>query len=85
VIHLGRRRRIRGFSLVEMMMATAILSVMIALSAIGMITMRRQAYVNGETQRLVQRLRETRNRAIGLATHAQKLPRPPGRGTRGIM
>ena len=67
MIHLGRRRRIRGFSLVEMMVATAILSVMIALSAIGMITMRRQAYVNGETQRLVQRLRDTRNRAIGLA------------------
>ncbi len=48
-------------------MATAILSVMIALSAIGMITMRRQAYVNGETQKLVQRLRDARNRAIGLA------------------
>jgi len=50
-----------------MMVVTAILSVMIALSAIGMITMRRQAYVNGETLKMVQRLRDARNRAIGLA------------------
>jgi prepilin-type N-terminal cleavage/methylation domain-containing protein len=57
----------RGFTLVELMMATAILSVMIALATIGMITMRRQAYVNGETQKLVARLRDARTRAVGLA------------------
>ena len=66
----ARCRKATGFSLVEMMAATAILSVMIALAAMGMITMRRQAYVNGETQKLLARLRDARTKAIGLArTH----------------
>ncbi len=62
----GFDRRAAGFTLVELMVVTAIASVLIALSTIQMVTMRRKSTVNDETRNLVSRIRDARVQAVAL-------------------
>ena len=66
MILANHRRRVAGFSLVEMMVVTAISAILVTVATVGLVTMRRQSYVNGETRSLVSRLQDARMKAVAL-------------------
>jgi len=66
MISTNHRRRAAGFSLVELMVVTAISAVLVTIATVGFVTMRRQSYVNGETRSLLSRLQDARMKAVAL-------------------
>jgi|GEM_PF-6570638 len=66
MISTNHRRRAAGFSLVELMVVTAISAVLVTIATVGFVTMRRQSYVNGETRGLLSRLQDARMKAVAL-------------------
>ena len=66
VIHSSNKRGGAGFTLVELMVVTAVAAVLITIATVGLVTMRRQSYVNGETRNLVSRLQNARMKAVAM-------------------
>jgi len=66
MISTNHRRWAAGFSLVELMVVTAISAVLVTIATVGFVTMRRQSYVNGETRGLLSRLQDARMKAVAL-------------------
>lgn len=58
--------RALGFSLIEMMVVTAIASILISIATAALVASRRQAYVNGETRSLLGLLKASRTKSIAL-------------------
>jgi len=62
----NHREQAAGFSLVELMVVTAISAVLVTVATVGMVSMRRQSVVNGETRVLLGRLQDARMKAVAM-------------------